>query len=681
VLDLPKSIRRKAFAWRRHRETAIASLCPLVVVVNWKGIQMQQFSALFQRGNIGALELKNRIIMSGMGGKATTLADPEGNVTDRLVQYYRARARGDVGMIVTQSVLVTADEKPPYDLTLHDDAFVPGFRMLAEAVHEEGGRLCIQLMNYGLLMLLMGMMRPPDMPIRVPTITAWMTDGKPYEEIGEDQIQRYLKDFAAAAGRAKEAGADAVELHACHGCQVATFLSPATNHRTDEYGGSPENRARFACMIVQEMRKEVGPDFPISIRINGDDDIEGGTSVEEAVTQAVLLEGAGASAISVSGGWEYWSPSTIACYAFPKGLFVSLAAEVKKSVGVPVITAGKITPELGERILLDGKADYIAMGRPFLADPEIVRKLREGRIDEIRQCIYCNNCLGSGRGGCSVNPFLYRESRPLAPTEAPKKVMVVGGGIAGMHTSVLLAQKGHKVTLYEKESKLGGQWNIVAAMPGKEDYASLMSYLIRSLENYKVPIVLSKAISKDDVADIRPDVVVVATGATPRWLGVPGGKGENVVQAVDVIEGTAIPKGKVAVIGGRFIGMEVAIMLAEQAREVCLITKAALGENGLPVEPFTFKALVRRLIELNIPLYLNSAVLEITERSVVFRLGEDVLTLPADTVVLAVGAESENALIADIEGVVSEVVSVGDCVEPHDAAEAAYSAHRVAMRL
>jgi len=639
---------------------------------------MGRFPALFEPAGIGSLRLKNRLIMAAMGN---SLAAGDGCVTPAMLDYYRARAAGGVGMVVTQLASINAEDMMPYSLGIYDDRFLPGVRQLVDTIHEGGARECIQLMHPGMLLLLLRSI-PADMTIKVPSITGRMEKGKPYEPVTEADIGGYVSHFVEAACRVKEAGADAVELHACHGCLVSTFLSPATNHRTDSYGGSVANRARFAREITEGMRRALGAEFPIVVRMNGNDDVQGGVTIAEATEQTSILETAGADAISVSSGLEYWSCLMAPSFAAPEGVNLAVASEVKQAVRIPVITAGKITPELAEKAVSDKRVDFIALGRPLLADPELPRKLSEDRPEDIWRCLYCNNCLRTTWRSCTVNPFLYRESMlPLKTTEAPRKMMVVGGGPAGMQAARLLAERGHQVSLYEKGNRLGGQWNTAGKLPGKQDFDSLTEHLERSLEMHGVRVVMNAEITREQVLKAGADAVVVATGAVPVGLDIPGADRASVVQANDVLEGAAEPGERVVVIGGRSLGMETAVLLAEQGKRVTLVCRSGLGGKRGPDEKIAHRALLRRMIELGIPTHTNTPVLEIAEDSVVVRTSDEVVALPADTVVLAVGVKPVDGLARELEGTVAEIHMIGDCLQPGNAAQATYSAARLALEL
>lgn len=641
---------------------------------------MSKYPTLFSQGSIGKLKLKNRLVMNAMG---TVLTDGTGNPSQRMLDYYSARAAGGIGLITTQCAGVSKDGSPGWELGIYNDSFIPGIKSIVDTIHENGSKVSVQLMHNGLLITFSGFV-PEGMIIKVPSITPWLNPAWKYAELTEDEIDHYIDDFAQAARRAKEAGADAVELHACHGCLVSTFMSPITNRRTDKYGGSKENRLRFAKRIVEQINKATGKSFPFTVKINSSDDIEGGVSMDEVLYQAKELEKAGANAISISSGLEFWSALSIPCYAYPDGAMLALAEKVKKSVKIPVIAAGKIDAALGEKTLKAGKADFIALGRPVLADPELPDKLKAGKLEEICPCVYCNNCVRTdpSSGPCSVNPFLFREGKlPLPKTEHPKDIMVIGGGLAGMQAAILMSGRGHKVTLHERSTSLGGQWTIAANTPGKERFNDFTAYLERSLKKSGAKVKMKSEIKKDDIVDTRPDAVVVATGAIPCAIPVKGIDGKNVVQAIDVITGNAKVKGKCVVIGGRFIGLEVALMLAEQGKDVTIVTKALLGENGSKLERMTYRTLARKLIELRMPMFVNTNVIEITDKAVIMNWGGEIFDLQADTVILAVGARPDDQLAQALEGVVPELHIIGDAAKPSDAAAAVASAAKIAAKI
>ncbi len=655
---------------------------------------MKKLEKLFEPGIIGNMELKNRIVMSPMG---TAALNPDSTIRDNLVDYYAERAKGGVGLIMGQTSTILPEAAAPMRTGTWDDKFIPGLRRVADAIHQYDVRCAFQLTHHGRLLTQYRKMVPqgeqirPIAPSAIPRLltdiqvtraqdagveSIWVADNEPAEEATKEDIERIKNGFAEAAMRVKKAGFDAVEIHGGHGYLISQFLSPFVNRRTDEYGGSTEKRARFACEVIEAVREKVGPDFTIIFRLSGSDFLDGGINIDEVVLQAPLFVDAGADALDVSASeqasidWQY--PS----FLFPPGPLVHLAERLKKAVKIPIIAVGKLgDPLFAEEVLRQGKADFIAMGRQFLADPETPNKAREGRFDDIRRCIYCVNCFNFGahmqyilsKGlACTVNPELLREKEfKLQPATTPKKVMVVGGGPAGMEAARTLAERGHHVVLYEKADRLGGQWYIACEQKQKkQDFPHLLRYLSCGLDRAGVKIKLGTDVTPQLVTAEKPDAVVVATGATPRTLNVLGADGKNVVQATDVILGNAGVGKRVVVVGGRYVGLEIADQLVDEGKRVTLITRRALGRE---IERNVYLTLRNRLIEKGVQLFANSPLVEVRNTGVWIAFEGDLVFLKADTVVLAVGVKPEKELVEALKGVISEVHSIGDCVEPRDA--------------
>jgi 2,4-dienoyl-CoA reductase-like NADH-dependent reductase (Old Yellow Enzyme family)/thioredoxin reductase len=640
--------------------------------------EKKRYSALFQSGSIGSLGLKNRLIMAAMGN---SLSDDQGNVTDAMLDYYRVRAGGGVGMVITQFASVSQEDVMPYNLGIYDDRFMAGISRLVNTIHEKDAKACIQLMSPGMLLLLFKSL-PQGVTIKVPCAIPLMAKDRPFKTLSNAEIEKYIQDFGAAALRVKEAGADAVEIHACHGCLLSTFLSPAINRRQDLYGGCVDNRVRFLRLIVTLIKEKLGAKYPLIVRINGEDDMPGGVTPGDVVRQAEILTQTGADAISISSGLEYWSTLMAPSYLSAEGVILPVVHKVKQSVNVPIIAAGKITPELAEDSISAKKMDFVALGRPLLADPALPDKLRQGHDIEVVKCLYCNNCLRTSWRSCTVNPFLFRESTvSMLPSHSPKKIMVIGGGLAGMEAAVLCKMRGHDVSLFEKESSLGGQWGIACMIPGKQNYASIIKHLRQSLERLQIPVKLNTEINREQVAEMKPDVAIIATGAVPSMMQIAGAGQRDICQANDVIQGKVEVKGRTAVLGGSILAMETCILLAERGIEVIIISHSGLGGRKGPDDMITFRGLLRRLVDLRIPIYLNASILEKTEKSLTIGLGGEIITLPAETMVLSIGVNPVDNLVTELKGVVSEIYPIGDCVMPGNAAQATYSAARLAMKL
>ncbi|HLU63616.1 MAG TPA: NAD(P)/FAD-dependent oxidoreductase [Protaetiibacter sp.] len=542
-------------------------------------------STLFSPIDIGRLRVPNRIVMAPVDSVFRSV-DGESNEQHR--EYLAARARGGVGLIISDNLVVDYPRGSVGSRAarIDQDRFVASLNDLVEHVHLAGGLIAAQINHAGRQTTLGG---SQGLSLVSASAIPWADSGTVPLELSRVEVRGIIEAYRSAAARAKQAGFDAVQVHAAHGYLLASFLSPALNNRTDEFGGSTENRTRIVRIILEEIKATVGADYPIIVRINCDDGLPGGIRAEEAAQIAALLEQAGADAIDVSAGTYEQPQLTYAPMMYPQGVLMDRIAQVRQAVSVPVIGVGKIqTPEFAEQCIVEGKVDMVALGRTLIADPEWAAKAREGRVSRIRPCIACNHaCIHRIDQNltmrCNVNPELGRERATwigmLSPARRRKRAVVVGGGPAGAEFALRADALGEQVVLFEESERLGGQLRIAGIPDFKADLRRLVAFYETQLASSNVEVRLGQRAELAQLQELEPDLVVFATGGQPARP-FPGS--ETMPSYLDLFEGRFTPERSVTVFGGGPVGCELAVHLARAGNAVTIVeqdTELARSED------------------------------------------------------------------------------------------------------
>lgn len=650
---------------------------------------MNRLNKLFQPIRLGELELPNRIIMPAI----TTNYDLENE--DRIISFYAERAKGGVGLIITGALqtLYPGRRSHRCKINIYNDNEIPKLRKWAKAVHDYGGKIFAQLATYGYwapageettsenvgpseVLIPTNNIHPNYSRLEIiPRIRPLLTE----------EIRLIEGAIGDASQRAREAGFDGIELQAIAGNLFVRFINPFTNRRTDEYGGNLENRLKILIETITNIKRKVGNEFPIICRIPGKDMVPWGLDLESWKEIAKLIEKAGVHALSIHPGWyETREPRHQMCV--PRGAFVYLAEGIKKIVNIPVAACNRINdPLLAEAILREGKADLIAMGTPLIADPELPIKAKEGRLDDIRMCTACCNCWDNYIKGepitCSVNTQAGRESEyNIAVAEKTKRVFIIGGGPAGMEAARIAALRGHRVTLFERRDSLGGQLLFAVLPPYKQEWNSLINYLTTQLKKLGVEVRLDEECTLENVNRYNPDIVIVATGATPFLPDIHGKCAKNVVTAIDALTEKQPIGENVIIVGGGSIGCETAEFLFQKGKKVTIIEM--LNRIGEDIGEWNRWVIVDRLNASGIRVETDAKVEEISARGVrITRPGGFREFFEADSVVIAAGMRPEDTIAKELKDNVQSIFMIGDCVKPQKVKNAIEGGFRVALQI
>ncbi len=632
----------------------------------------ESYRHVFEPGSIGKLQLRNRIAMPAMG---TNMFDAGGRISRRQIDYYAERAKGGAGLIITEATAVSSRLEPVGALERADsDALIVPLADLADAVHDAGARIVVQLTaGFGRQAAAVDPENPPIAPSAVP---AFFNPAVLCRPLTVEEIEALVEDFGMAARRVATAGFDGIEIHGHTGYLIDQFLSPSWNQRTDRYGGDLEGRMRFPVEIIQSVRQHVGPDFPIIFRLSVEHQIEGGRCLADSLDIARRLEAAGVDALDVDAGCYDTMDLIFPPTYLGDAPFTDLAAAIKKVVSVPVMVAGNITPENAEAILASGRADFVDSGRGLIADPDWPNKVRMGHREEVRPCIRCNEgCVGRllmmRTLGCSVNTCAGLERYyELQKTDHAKRVLVIGGGPAGLEAARVAALRGHRVTLVDKADALGGMLTAAATPSFKRPLRELVQYWETQLQALEVDVRLNTAATPETLAHTRADAVVVATGARPLLPRIPGIDGENVVEVIDWHLGRRQVRGKnVVMAGGGLSACDAALELAAEGKSVTIVEM--LPEVAVGLNFPSRVGLLKQLAAQGVRILTQHKVKEFRSNGMLAQTSDGGETfIEADTMIVAFGMRPDNDLVAAVKAKWDDVYVVGDCVNPAKIGEA-----------
>lgn len=640
-----------------------------------------RFKTMFSPIQIGPMTVKNRFVVPPMGNN---FANPDGTWSDQSVAYYAERAKGQFGLITIEATVVHHGAKGgPKKPCLYDDSSIESLKKITNACHAEGAKVSIQLQNAGPEGNAKNAGAPIEAASAIPSVYGKDTP----VEVPTEKVYELVKGYGDAAERAMKAGADAVEIHMAHGYLVNSFISPRTNKRVDEFGGNFENRMRFPRLIVEEVKRRVGGKVAILARINSSDEVEGGDDVHDSAAIAAYLEDCGVEGLHVSRAVhikdEYmWAPTAVHA-----GFSADLVTEIKRAVSIPVITVGRYTePYYAELLLREGRADLVAFGRQSLADPHMPEKAMNDNLEDLVPCIAClQGCVANMYKGepicCLVNPFLGHEAQGYPKAEKSKKVMVIGGGVAGMCAAFVAAERGHDVSLYESTDKLGGNMRLAAYPPGKGDITNMIrSYIVRC-EKAGVKIHMNTTVDLEMVKAEKPDAVIVSTGSRTLILPIEGIENPAIIHGSDLLDGKRAAGKKVLVVGGGMVGCETAAFLGEQQHDVTVIEYRDTVGADVIHEHRVF--LMEDFKNYGIKEITGAKVCKFFDDGVEYESpdGSRHEVRGFDSVVLSMGFKNYNPFAEQLEELGQEVYVVGDATRARRALDATKEAYAAAMQI